>query len=407
MAPLTAQYGLQTPSRAGSPQHIVLVGAGHAHVEVLRSFGLRPPPDVRLTLISNSANAVYSGMLPGFVAGHFAAEEIQIPIEPLARFSDCTLIMGEATALDLNRRSIRLKDGREICGDIVSLDVGAMTSLTGDISHQEKVIAVKPIESFAREWVALRSRIETDAAARIAVIGAGAAGIELALSLQHRLTRDWIGSDANADGGVTLVVDRAGLVPKFPAGVRRRLARKLRERRVAVILDSEFRAATMTMPLTPRYSAVIGAAGVVPAPWLAASGLALDHGGFVAVDARLRSISHSYVFAVGDAAGMVESPRPKAGVIAVRQGPVLAENLRRSLRGSALRSFIPQRAWLSLISTGDRYAVATRGEFSVGGRWVWYWKRFIDRRFIRRFTILPQKGQSVGRREEADAGGCE
>ena len=374
-------------------QHIVLVGAGHAHVEVLRNFGRRPETGVRLTLITKSTHTPYSGMVPGFVARHYESSEIQIPIVPLAQFANCELVLAEAVGLDPFERSVRLRDGREIKGDVVSIDTGAETDLSDAPSVQDRIVPVKPIDNFAQEWGSLIERVETDPSLRIAIVGSGAAGVELALSIQHRLTRTATGLDASPSNRVTLVVDGAGILPSFLPRVRRRFARILRDHEIEISSDAEFYGRMRRRASTQPYQVIVWATGVAPAIWLSASGLALDKGRFVAVDRHLQSISHIGVFVSGDAGGMVESPRPKSGVIAVRQGPVLAENLRRYIAGKRLQPFFPQKSWLSLISTGNRYAVAVWGGYSIEGKWVWYWKRWVDKRFVTRyrFRTVPAK----------------
>jgi selenide, water dikinase len=126
------------------------------------------------------------------------------------------------------------------------------------------------------------------------------------------------------------------------------------------------------------------------APWLTATGLALDDGGFVQVNEHLQSVTDPRIFAAGDVASLVGRPLEKAGVFAVRQAKPLADNLRASVRGQALVTYAPQRKWLALISTGNRYAVASRGALGFAGSWVWRWKDAIDRRFMRRFSDLPE-----------------
>jgi hypothetical protein len=126
------------------------------------------------------------------------------------------------------------------------------------------------------------------------------------------------------------------------------------------------------------------------APWLADSGLSVDQSGFVRVSSTLQSISHPVVFATGDVASMDESPRPKAGVLAVRQGRLLDRNLRRALLGQPLAPYRLQRQFLSLISTGDKHAVASLGPLALRGGWVWRWKDWIDSRFMRRYQELPE-----------------
>jgi selenide,water dikinase len=127
---------------------------------------------------------------------------------------------------------------------------------------------------------------------------------------------------------------------------------------------------------------------------VAQSGLAVDGAGFMQVSGALQSISHQRVFAAGDVASMVDHPRERSAALAIQQGPWLAANLVRAVKGEPLRSYKPRRRALSLISTGNRYAVASYGPFAVEGAWVWRWKDRIDRRFTRTYTELPPRTDS-------------
>jgi selenide,water dikinase len=363
---------------------LVLVGGGHAHVHVLKSFGMRPMPGVRLSLVAREIETPYSGMLPGYVAGHYTLDECHVDLAPLARFARARLIHAEAIGLDRDRREVILAGRPGLRFDIVSLNVGATPSLSipGAAEH---AIPVKPIHRFARHWEALRARVEASLhPVAIAVVGGGAGGVELALAIRHRL------DDKAAVSLVTKGRLMASHAPRTAALLRQAMA----ERGIACREDAEVAA------IEPGGVVLAGGerihAGEIllvteaAAPgWLATTGLALDERGFLAIADTLRSIDDTGVFAAGDAATVLAHPRPKAGVFAVRQGPPLAENLRRALAGRPLRPFVPQRQFLSLIGTGDRRAVASRGRIALEGAWLWRLKEWIDRRWMQGYTELP------------------
>ena len=366
----------------GTTRQIVLVGAGHAHVEVLRRFRLQPEPSVRLTLITRTPETPYSGMVPGYVAGHYTRSEINIRADRLAGFDGCTAMFGHAIGLDADDRRVLLEDGRSVAGDLISIDVGAVTDISDAPRNSGLLVSVKPMDEFEKCWPTVEQRMQSDAGIRIAVVGAGAAGVELALAIRHRLHQ----MDAATDNQARVVLlerdDR--ILRGFSDKVRNRLTKILSKHGIET--QTSF-CGFKDDGISGAFGILVWAAGVLPAAWLANSGLAPDLHGFVAVNRQLQSISHPAFFAAGDAAGMVETPRPKSGVMAVRQGRILAENLLRATRGLPLKSFSPQKEWLSLISTGERYAVASRGRWSAEGRWVWYWKNWLDRRFVDRFSV--------------------
>jgi selenide,water dikinase len=370
-----------TKSASDKRKHVVLIGAGHAHVEVLRRFRLRPDPLVRLTLVTPSPEAIYSGMVPGYVAGHYSRAAIHIRVDHLANFEACSAVFQRAVELEANSCRVGLVDGSSIRGDVVSVDVGARANLAAPAGQNAMIIPAKPIDDFERGWAQVESLLQNDKDTSLGVVGGGGAGVELALAIRYRLDRLRDGRRRTAR--IVLIERGEKILQGFSADARKRLIRILSGHAVEVRTCVD---GSGIDALAREVSVLIEAAGVRPVNWLSRSGLAMDTAGYIAVNRHLQSISHPAVFAAGDAAGMVETPRPKSGVMAVRQGPVLAENLRRMAHGLALKPFSPQREWLNLISTGEKYAVASRGRWSAEGYWVWRWKDFIDRRFIRRFA---------------------
>ena len=372
---------------------LVLVGGGHSHVAVLKAFAMKPLPGVRTTLITRDVHTPYSGMLPGHIAGHYGLDECHIDLRPLANLAGARIYRQSATGIDPDARLVLTDDRPPVPYDVVSIDIGSAPR-TGDVpGAAEHAVPVKPIGGFIARWEALADRVSRRRGpVRIAVVGGGAGGVELALSAQHRLSRG-----AGGTGAVAMtVLDAADdLLPAHNRATRARFARILAARGIEAILG---RAVTRVEPgrLVLEDGETVGADEILwvtsaaAEPWPAAAGLDADGDGFIRVDDFLRSTSHADVFACGDVATMANHSRPKAGVFAVRQGPPLAENLRRALTGRPLRRWRPQRAYLSLISTGDAYAVASRGRFAVEGRWVWRAKDWIDRRWMRKYTDLPE-----------------
>ena len=450
---------------------LVLAGGGHSHVIVLKRFGMKPMPGVRITLICRDVETPYSGMLPGHVAGHYTHDDIHIDLGPLARFANARFFHDEVIGLDPVERMVICRSRPPVPYDVLSIDVGSAPRMDGVPGAGDAVVPVKPIGNFVARWNGLVERVlAAEGPVRIGVVGAGAGGVEMVLAMRHGLRSRLRTAEGDPDRlGFELFADGAEVLPRHPPRVRAAFARVLAEQGVRVHVDARIervgRSASRTTGAAargaganggpardagnPEVSLSSGAAirdaddghareveppGALHVPgaatpdtadgspreaapatvlhtiggtahaldevlwvtqagtqaWLAESGLATDENGFVAVRPTLESTSHPGVFAAGDCAAVLAHPREKAGVFAVRQGPVLAENLRRALRGLAPRPFTPQRRYLSLIGTGGRHAVATRGGALVfEGDWVWRWKDRIDRRFMRKFADLP------------------
>jgi len=374
---------------------LVLVGGGHSHVEVLKHFGTRPLTAARITLVSRHVDTPYSGMLPGLVAGHYSFRDAHIDLRALAHFAGARTIFDEVTGLDLAERAVRFRDHPPLPYDVLSLNTGSTPSTSG-LEGTGAPLRVKPIDSFLQRWEPLQQRLlESGTPTQIAVVGGGAAGVELLLAMQFRM-RTLLHERGSTDAHLRyhLFTDTRTILPTYAAGVRRVFDRTLRERGVAVhtgqaVVRIENGRLWTADGREHEVDQALWATQAAAAPWLATSGLAVDPSGFVRVAETLESTSHAGVFAAGDVASVDRYPRPKSGVFAVRQGPPLARNLRRALLQQPLLPYRPQQHALSLISTGDRFAVASRGPIVVSGRWVWHWKDFIDRRFVRRYNELP------------------
>ena len=397
-------------------RHLVLLGGGHSHVIVLRMLGMNPVPGLQVTLISPDRRTPYSGMLPGYVAGHYREEEIHIELDPLCRFAGAGLIQGSVTGLDPQANKVYMTGRPPIEFDVLSIDIGITPDLAGLSSTSPDLIAVKPIGSFIAQWKEFLA--ERDTVCAIAVVGGGAAGVELCLSIAYRLQAEQPGRISQLRGRIHLCTSPPGLLPGYSSAIRRRFRRELDD--ADIVLHENFTAAEFEQGVlrsdtgsTIKTQKVFWVTNAAPQRWLAGAGVATDDSGYMAVNASLQSLSHPHIFGAGDTVQVVDYPRPKAGVFAVRQGEPLFRNIVSFLQGGGTRAFKPQRSFLSLISTGKRSAVAAKGAFVAQGSLCWTWKDWIDRRFMDRFRLLPAMAETDNKPgllaefdDQMQCGGC-
>jgi selenide, water dikinase len=376
---------------------IVLIGGGHSHVGVLKSFGMNPIPGVRLTLICTDMHTPYSGMLPGYVAGHYDYDEVHIDLSRLASFAGARLYRDEVIGIDRASQKVLCKNRPPVPYDQLSINIGSTPQLQGVPGAAEHAVAVKPIRNFNDRWVALLERVKTHVGkTTIAVVGAGAGGVELLLAMQFRLRNELKQLGRNPDElQFHLLTSSETILPTHNAGVRRRFDAVLAARSVQVHRKSEVtqvKAGVLTTSQGQELQAdeIIWVTRAGGAAWLKSTGLQLDQEGFIQVKDTLQTMNDPLIYAAGDIASMVNFKLEKAGVFAVRQGKPLTENLRRAVGGNTLENYRPQTSWLALISTGDKYAIASRGWLGFAGAWVWQWKDWIDQRFMRKFSEFPE-----------------
>lgn len=351
---------------------LLLIGAGHAHLGVLRRWALIERPPGRIALLGPDPETWCSGMLPGLLAGRFPAADCRVELAPLCRAAKVDLIQGNVQALAAAEQQVLLDDGRRLGAGWLSLNVGAGSVCPPQSGEGMQVLAVKPFAAFLQGWRAWQADPQP-----LAILGGGPAGVELALAIAGHVPQ------------VTLFC--AGpLLDGHPAGLRMRALGHLRQRRVQVRehcpvdrIDGDcLVSADEPVWRTPR---LLLATGSQALPWLAESGLSCDSEGFVLVAPTLQSHSHGHVFAVGDCASLPGAWRSTA--YAQRQAPVLAANLSAVLRGAPLRSYRPHRQRLALLATGDGGALLGWRDWSAGGQFYGRWKDYLDRSFVQRHSL--------------------
>jgi len=369
---------------------LVLIGGGHAHVQVLRRWMTRPLAGVRLTVVVDRADAVYSGMVPGFVAGDYQADELEIDVVPLARRARARVVLAAATGIDPGAKRVALAGRAPLRYDVASLDVGSTVRGLDLPGVREHALATRPIR-------ALVDRLDRRVAAaceraggepvRITVVGGGVAGMELAFTLEARVRA--LGRAAR----VTVLTDGPHVLDGHPARVTAAVLHEAKRRRIRVrretpVLAVEADAVVVENERVPSDLTVWATGAAAPAV-VAEAPLPHDDAGFVLVRSTLQVDGQDDLFAAGDCAALAAHPWvPKAGVYAVREGPILDANLRARLQGGRLRSYTPQRDVLALLNLGERRALGIKWQRVLTGTAVWKLKDRIDRRFVRRFQVL-------------------
>ncbi len=380
---------------------------------------MAPIDGVRLSVVVDRYEAVYSGMVPGLVAGDYSADQPVIDVLPLARRANARCLHAAAVRIDPGERVIELSGRPPIAYDVASLDVGSSVRDLDAPGVREHAVATRPIARFVEEIDRRLSQDDLPERPRVVVVGGGAAGVELALCLEARLRA------AGRTAAVTLLAASDTLLPGAQRHLVRRILAEAARRDVtiacgqrvvgvepdAVLVEAQGAAvARVTSDLT------LWATGPAPPPLLGASKLPLTSEGFVRVDEKLRVVGYEDLFAVGDCAVSDASPWvPRAGVYAVRQGPVLDANLRAHCGGRALRRYRPQRDFLALLNLGEGRAAGGKWQLGAAGRQLHRLKERIDRRFMRRFQVLDASGRpskhfppadSMATEAEMLCGGC-
>jgi NADH dehydrogenase FAD-containing subunit len=376
---------------------LLLVGGGHTHLLALPRLR-RLLPQCRISLLAPSPRLLYSGMMPGWIAGQYRFEDCVIDLKAQCARWDADWIEAEAVDLRPGERRVVDAKGRNHDYDSVSINVGSATLANGRGEANAEaaaglcIIGAKPFSVFTGTWQHWLAVVrQSPRPRRLVVVGDGAAGVELAFALARRV-RD---EPALAGSSVVLVM-AAGAPLQGRSSIGAWLAaRALTRAGVRLLARHRFVRHDGTMlhcqvgdhvERLPADLAILATGGRPPA-WLSAAArreaIALGADGGIAVDSRMRSISSPRLWACGDCASFVDQKVPRSGVHAVRQAPALADSI---ALGAQARPYRAQARALALLNRCDGTAIAVRGPFAAAGRWAWRWKDRIDRRFVAGFA---------------------
>lgn len=371
-------------------RHIVLLGIGHTNAHVVRMWAMNPLPDTDLTCVSDGGTATYSGFLPAVLAGQLPPEAMEIDLAQLCAAAGARLITDSVTGIDRQNKLLLFSKRPSVPYDILSIGIGSVPQISDNIARTPSLVTIKPMRSFVDRLTAAVDRSSGQKGPlKVVVVGGGAAGVEVTQCLPNRLK-----SLTSADVRITLVNRNKELMPGCAAGTMKRVHQLIESRGQTILNDcaveriDEDRILLSDGSTLPA-DVVVWATGATAPPLLSEFDLPKDERGFLLTDNTLRSTSGDPIFAVGDTGTIQDEDLPKAGVYAVRQGPILWDNIQRCLDGRALVSYEPQRSFLKLLNMGDGTAVGEWKGFSFSGRWVMQLKQRIDQKFMDMYQQLP------------------
>ena len=373
------------------PLQIVLLGIGHTNAHVLDMWRREPIPGARLVCVSSFAAATYSGMLPGTLSGQYPPGTLEIDLRSLANAARAEIVVEAALAVDMETRTVRFERREPVPFDVLSVGVGSVPNRAGIDAPAGAWVPIKPMQTFLMRLYERLQELKWKGrdAVRVLIIGGGVGGIEISLCLPAYLNR--------VSGGLRYAITIVDGGERIGGGLSPRALRRaealLAVRGVEVstgtrVTRVEEREAVYADGRRTRADLVILAAGAAPPPVVENTKLPKDPRGFLLTRDTLQSTGPANVFAVGDSGTLCDAPTPKAGVYAVRQGPILWNNIGALVRGEMLSPYEPQHDFLRLLNTGDGKALMDYKGWSAHARWCWWFKDYLDSRFMARFRVI-------------------
>ncbi|MCA1031502.1 FAD-dependent oxidoreductase [Bacillus timonensis] len=354
---------------------VVLVGGGHSHLYGLKKLE-QEGHDLDVTVVSPSQFQYYSGMFSGFTEGFYSAEDVRVDLQKMCSKVNATFIEAAVISIDPISQHVLCTDGSMHFFDIISFDIGSKTEHPSD--YHKWLVPIKPNYLFSNSMEDFRQ------SANPVIVGGGASGVELSLSILAWRQKHSYGRN------VTLISSS----PLLSSNGKRTSQKieEIAEQKGLTILKEDYVEKMNEHTLVTKnaheipHSNVLWLTGAKAPGLFRSAGLAVDGDSFLLVEDTLQHVDFPYIFGAGDCVTVKNYPNlPKNGVYAVRQGPILWENILRYASGLACKTFSPQRNFLSILSTGNKEALLTYGNLSIHGKLAWKLKHKIDTSFMKKY----------------------
>ncbi len=369
-------------------QNIVLLGVGHTNAHILKKWGMKPIPRTQLICISNFPNVTYSGMLPGVLAGQYTNDQMQIDLVRACAANQARLILDKVTNVDFDRNVIQFEGRPELKYDQLSIGVGSQPNFHGVTMDSPNVVPIKPMQTFLDRLNQKIDDHDSTDPIRVSIVGAGIGGVEIAFCLVNHL-KTKLGDSNRFE--ISIVNSGEKLAPGVNPNTEQKIRTELEQKQIKVITGQRVESIDGNSITTQggeawRADIVLWATSAIAPELVNRLDLEKDDRGFILTQPTLQTLSYPNVYAVGDTGTLRTNPTTKAGVYAVRQGPILWENLQRTIRRESLKHFKPQSGFLKLVNKGDGTAIGEYFGRTFEGPWVWKLKDRIDSKFMSMYT---------------------
>lgn len=404
--------------------HIVLIGGGHANAQILKFYAMEPYSDLQITLISDKAYAPYSGMLPGHLAGWYTHEDIHFDLYKLSQKAGVRFVNARVKGIDASLKIIKIDGRPDIHYDVCSINVGSTPRWTQNVATNSNIIPLKPIPNLLSRWQDFIQKITIQPKAyKVVIVGGGASGFEISLILAKKFK--------NLNLEITLIDKHSELLHSHNSNIQKAAKYELKKNKVKLILNCKvesFKENSLVIKninSSPtkienesnkeiHFDFCFLATQASAQSWFKESDLPVDEVGFLQVDSTLQVQGVKALFGAGDCIHFSNLNLAKAGVYPVRQAKYLYENIKNTLLEKPLKTYTPQKRFLSLLTMGEKRCLASYGPFSAMGEWVWRWKNHIDVNFMdknarwQKFELMKASTPLVdnSNKEEMLCGGC-